>query len=120
VLFALPHLANPEVAGEDLIRIIGYVAIGFGWAWVTLRDRTLELAIGAHAANNISAALLVGYVGSAIPSVSFWTMERIPVLHEVLLGVVSILIFTWITARLPHNRAGKSSTSQALRKKQPA
>jgi hypothetical protein len=47
-------------------------------------------------------------------------MERIPVLHEVLLGVVSILIFTWITARLPHNRAGKSSTSQALRKKQPA
>jgi hypothetical protein len=108
MLFALPHLANPEVAGEDLIRIIGYVAIGFGWAWVTLRDRTLELAIGAHAANNISAALLAGYVGSAIPSVSFWTMERIPVLHEVLLGVVSILIFTWITARLPHNHAGKA------------
>jgi len=120
VLFALPHLANPEVAGEDLIRIIGYVAIGFGWAWVTLRDRTLELAIGAHAANNISAALLVGYVGSAIPSVSFWTMERIPVLQEVLLGVASILIFTWITARLPHKHAGKSSTSQASRKKQPA
>lgn len=120
VLFALPHLANPEVAGEDLIRIIGYVAVGFGWAWVTLRDRTLELAIGAHAANNISAALLAGYVGSAIPSVSFWTMERIPVLQEVLLGVASILIFTWITARLPHKHAGKSSTSQASRKKQPA
>ncbi|MGA1430703.1 MAG: CPBP family intramembrane glutamic endopeptidase [Candidatus Limnocylindrus sp.] len=67
---ALPHLANPEVAGEDLVRIVGYVAIGYVWAWVTLRDRTLELAIGAHAANNISAALLVGYVGSAIPSLS--------------------------------------------------
>ena len=25
VIFALPHLANPEVAGEDLIRIVGYV-----------------------------------------------------------------------------------------------
>ena len=49
-IFALPHLANPEVGGEDLIRIVGYIAVGTGWAWVTLRDGTLELAIGAHAA----------------------------------------------------------------------
>ncbi|MEO0063746.1 MAG: hypothetical protein RLZZ377_170, partial [Chloroflexota bacterium] len=55
-----------------------------------------------------------------IPSVSFWMMERIPVLQEVLLGVVSILIFTWITARLPHKHAGKNSTPQTSRKKQPA
>jgi membrane protease YdiL (CAAX protease family) len=99
VIFALPHLANPEVAGEDLIRIAGYVAVGYVWAWVTLRDRTLELAIGAHAANNISAALLVGYVGSAIPSVSLWTMERIPVAQEILFGVLGAVAFAWITGR---------------------
>ena len=99
VIFALPHLANPEVAGEDLIRIAGYVAVGYVWAWVALRDRTLELAIGAHAANNISAALLVGYVGSAIPSVSLWTMERIPVAQEILLGVLCAIAFAWITGR---------------------
>lgn len=99
VIFALPHLANPEVAGEDLIRIAGYVAVGYVWAWVTLRDQTMELAIGAHAANNISAAILVGYVGSAIPSVSLWTMERIPVEQEILLGVLCAIAFAWITGR---------------------
>ncbi|MFM8403776.1 MAG: lysostaphin resistance A-like protein, partial [Candidatus Limnocylindrus sp.] len=100
VIFALPHLANPEFAGEDLIRIVGYVAVGAAWAWVTLRDRTLELAIGAHAANNLSAALLVGYVGSAIPSVSLWTMDRIPVAQEILLGVLGAVAFVWITGRI--------------------
>ncbi|MFM8935266.1 MAG: lysostaphin resistance A-like protein [Candidatus Limnocylindrus sp.] len=100
VIFALPHLANPEVAGDDLVRIVGYVAVGVAWAWVTLRDRTLELAIGAHAANNLSAALLVGYVGSAIPSVSLWTMDRIPVAQEILLGVLGAAAFVWITGRI--------------------
>lgn len=28
LIFALPHLANPEVAGEDLIRAVSYVAVG--------------------------------------------------------------------------------------------
>ncbi len=58
-----------------------------------------ELAIGAHAANNISAALLVGYVGSAIPSLSLWTMDRIPVMQEVVLGLVSAAVFAWLTSR---------------------
>jgi uncharacterized protein len=108
VIFALPHLANPEVAGEDLIRITGYVAVGYVWAWVTLRDQTMELAIGAHAANNISAALLVGYVGSAIPSVSLWTMERIPVAQEILFGVLGAFAFVWITGRVGAARLAKS------------
>jgi membrane protease YdiL (CAAX protease family) len=107
VIFALPHLANPEVAGEDLIRIAGYVAVGYVWAWVTLRDQTMELAIGAHAANNISAALLVGYVGSAIPSVSLWTMERIPVAQEILFGVLCAIAFAWITRRVGAARLAK-------------
>ncbi|MFY8167659.1 MAG: hypothetical protein ACOVKQ_02335, partial [Candidatus Limnocylindrus sp.] len=62
-------------------------------------DQTMELAIGAHAANNISAALLVGYVGSAIPSVSLWMMERIPVAQEILFGVLGAIAFAWITGR---------------------
>jgi uncharacterized protein len=94
VIFALPHLANPEVAGEDLIRAVSYVAVGSAWAWVTLRDRSLELAIGAHAANNISGVLLVGYDGSAIPSISLWNMGRIPVEHEILINVAGALAFT--------------------------
>lgn len=98
-IFALPHLANPEVGGEDVIRIVGYIAVGTGWAWVTLRDGTLELAIGAHAANNLSAALIAGYVGSAIPSISLFMMDRVPVAQELVLGVAGVVAFAWITGR---------------------
>lgn len=108
VLFALPHLANPEVQGDDLIRLTGYVAFGAGLAWVTLRDRTLELAIGAHAANNLSAALVAGYVGSAIPSISLWMLGRVPVEQELVLGLANVVAFAWITTRLPGGAAQRA------------
>lgn len=98
-LFAFPHLANPEVAGDDLIRSVSYVAVGAAWAWVTLRDRSLELAIGAHAANNISGVLLVGYDGSAIPSISLWNMGRIPVEQEIVIGLLGAVAFILLTRR---------------------
>lgn len=97
LLFAFPHLTNPEVAGDDLIRSVSYVAVGAAWAWVTLRDRSLELAIGAHAANNISGVLLVGYDGSAIPSISLWNMGRIPIEHEIVINLAGALAFTLLT-----------------------
>lgn len=67
-LFALPHLANPEAAGALLPAMVGYGMVGFALAWVTVRDRSLEIAIGAHAANNLFAALVVGYEGGALPA----------------------------------------------------
>ena len=68
VVFALPHLANPEAAGALLPAMFGYASVGFALAWVTVRDRSLEIAIGAHAANNLFAALVVGYEGGALPA----------------------------------------------------
>lgn len=68
VIFALPHLANPEAAGALLPAMFGYATVGFALAWVTVRDRSLEIAIGAHAANNLFAALIVGYEGGALPA----------------------------------------------------
>ena len=46
VVFALPHLANPEAAGAPLPAMFGYASVGFALAWVTVRDRSLEIAIG--------------------------------------------------------------------------
>ena len=97
-----------EVQGDDLIRLTGYVAVGAGLAWVTLRDRTLELAIGAHAANNLSAALVAGYVGSAIPSISLWMLGRVPVGQELVLGLANVVAFAWITTRLPGGAAQRA------------
>lgn len=68
IAFALPHLANPEAQGQILPAMFGYALVGFALAWVTIRDRSLEIAIGAHAANNLFAALVVGYEGGALPA----------------------------------------------------
>jgi membrane protease YdiL (CAAX protease family) len=73
LLFALPHLANPEVAaGEDygplggVVGSFGYFVMGVLLAAITLRDNGLELALGVHAANNLFAGLVVNTVVSSL------------------------------------------------------
>lgn len=60
LLFALPHLLNPEVYGANLwIAFLPYLTTGLLLSLITLRDGTLELALGVHAINNIFAFLFV-------------------------------------------------------------
>ena len=99
-IFSLPHLANPEVAGNELfLPIISYGATGFMLAWVTYRDKSLELAIGAHFANNLLAALLVSSQDSALPSVSLLTVPEVPWGPAALVSVIMVPIFIWLTGR---------------------
>ena len=99
-IFSLPHLANPEVAGNELIfPIISYGATGFMLAWVTYRDKSLELAIGAHFANNLLAALLVSSQDSALPSVSLLTVPEVAWGPAALFSVIMVPIFIWLTNR---------------------
>jgi hypothetical protein len=74
-------------------------------AWVTYRDKSLELAIGAHFANNLLAALLVSSQDSALPSVSLLTVPEVPWGPAALVSVIMVPIFIWLTgkwnARLP-------------------
>ena len=99
-IFSLPHLANPEVAGNELIfPIISYGATGFMLAWVTYRDKSLELAIGAHFANNLLAALLVSSQDSALPSVSLFSVPEVAWGPAALFSVIMVPIFIWLTNR---------------------
>ena len=99
-IFSIPHLANPEVVGNELfLPIISYGATGFMLAWVTYRDQSLELAIGAHFANNLLAALLVSSQDSALPSVSILTVPEVPWGSAALYSVVMVPIFIWLTNR---------------------
>ena len=99
-IFSLPHLANPEVAGNELLfPIISYGSTGFMLAWVTFRDKSLELAIGAHFANNLLAALLVSSQDSALPSVSILAVPEVPWGSAALYSVVMVPIFIWLTNR---------------------
>ncbi len=100
IFFALPHMANPEVAGNELyFPIISYGAVGFMLAWVTFRDKSLELAIGAHFANNLLAALLVSSADSALPSASLFTTPEIAWAPAAVVSVIMVPIFIWLTKK---------------------
>lgn len=58
-LFGLMHILNPEVAKLGYGILIFYIGTGFFLGILILMDEGLELALGFHAANNLTAALLV-------------------------------------------------------------
>jgi membrane protease YdiL (CAAX protease family) len=66
LFFAVLHFGNPEVEASNSFAWIAlhYFAIGVFFVFITLKDNSLELAIGAHAANNLFLGLVVS------PSVS--------------------------------------------------
>ena len=71
--FAALHLGNPEIAqsgleGNKLITLSGYFLFGMFACLLTYIDGGLETAIGVHAANNLFAAVIVGYEHSALPT----------------------------------------------------
>ncbi|MDB2606991.1 CPBP family intramembrane metalloprotease [Zobellia sp.] len=59
LLFGLMHIFNPEVAKLGFGILIFYIGTGFFLGILTLMDEGLELALGFHAANNLTTALLV-------------------------------------------------------------
>ena len=98
-LFALPHLANPEVNGELFLAILGYGSSGFMFAWVTMRDQSIGIAVGAHAANNILAGLFVTSEDSSLPAASLWTTPAVSWLPSTIISLLMIPLFIWLTGK---------------------
>lgn len=99
LLFALPHLGNPEVNGELFLALLGYGSTGFMLAWVSMRDRSIGIAIGAHAANNIVAGVIVSSSDSALPSASIWTTPAVAWVPAAVVSILIIPTFIWLTGR---------------------
>lgn len=59
LLFGTMHIFNPEVEKLGYGILVFYIGTGFFLGILTLMDEGLELALGFHAANNLTAALLV-------------------------------------------------------------
>lgn len=97
VLFTLPHLYNPEVAAYGLIIMAAnYFAMGLFLAAVTLRDGRLELAIGAHAGNNLLLVLFIHYENSVFGTPSVFTAGALdPVYSLVTLLLGALLFYGW-------------------------
>lgn len=75
--FAGLHSFNPEIEEYGFWAMMpAYLAMGLLFGWVTLRTHGLEAAMGLHIANNLYAALLVNYPGSALPAPSLFIMRH--------------------------------------------
>jgi uncharacterized protein len=97
VLFAVPHLLNPEALGDIAGAFFGYFSVGFALGWVTVRDRSLEVAIGAHLSNNLFAALVVGYEGGALPAEALFITESVEWGSSNLVSLLVVPLFIVLT-----------------------
>jgi uncharacterized protein len=79
IVFGLAHSFNDEVeaAGGLGIAMIYYMGFGLFAALLAIFDKSLELPMGIHAANNVYAFLLVGYPSSSLPSASIWVTTQL-------------------------------------------
>jgi membrane protease YdiL (CAAX protease family) len=97
VLFSLPHLLNPEASSDLLGAFFGYFTVGFALGWVTVRDRSLEVAIGAHLSNNLFAALVVGYEGGALPAEAIYVADSLEWQSSNLVSLLIVPLFILLT-----------------------
>jgi len=78
LVFAAVHLGNPELARFGRGFLVYYAGIGLLLGLATLLDDGLEVAIGAHVANNLWGALVVSFPGSVLDTPALLRMEGVP------------------------------------------
>jgi membrane protease YdiL (CAAX protease family) len=96
-LFALPHMFNPEVKDYYLLAFLYFASMGAMLTLATLRDKSLEVAIGAHFANNFVAGVLISYQDSALPSAAILMSGELDWLGSTVTAIVMVPIFLWLT-----------------------
>jgi hypothetical protein len=102
LVFAVPHLMNPEVHQHGtLVMAANYFAIGMVLSTIALRDGRLELAIGLHAVNNVFLALVANYEGSALTAESIFTARELDPWFSLATIALGGLAFHWWIFRRP-------------------
>jgi len=97
VLFGLLHIANPEIAeyGFGLV-MPQYIFFGVLFGFMTVMDNGLELAWGAHAANNIFLSLFVTHEASALQTPAMFRATAIDPVMDLVGLIIAGLIFMGI------------------------
>ena len=100
ILFMVPHLGNPEMAASPILLPLFYFSFGAIFAFITLRDNGAELALGAHAANNLYAGLFANYTNSALQTESiFLVTELDPVFSLLSFWVMAVIFYLVLVGR---------------------
>lgn len=107
VLFTLPHLMNPEIyasnklgAFSTICTILNYFVVGAVLALITIKTNSLEIAMGAHAVNNIICFLLVSFPDSALPTNTVFFTTKFEPVSGLISAIVTGILFYFISAAL--------------------
>ncbi len=103
ILFALPHMLNPEVVNnpeQTWLMFLNYFITGAAFAFYTLQDQRLELALGAHAANNMFGALFVNYTDSPLTTPAVFTNTTLDPLFGLVTLTASMVVFYFVVFRM--------------------
>lgn len=93
VLFALMHVANPEVKEYGFwLAMPNYLIMGLLLGLISILDDGIELALGIHFINNALSALLVTHKASALQTDALFLLEDMdPVSSLISITIASIL-----------------------------
>lgn len=93
ILFALPHILNTEVSVNFAVVMLTFFVLGAFLTWISLKDGTIELAIGVHASQNLAAFLLVTFPGSSVPSPAVFTTSEFNPVSSLIGVIVTCAVF---------------------------
>jgi membrane protease YdiL (CAAX protease family) len=99
VIFGLMHSLNPEVKEYGFLTMIPqYVFFGLAFAVLTMMDDGIELAVGAHAANNAFLSVFVTHKDSALQTPAMYEQMEIYPWQDFAGLVIMSVIFIMIMA----------------------
>lgn len=101
IVFGAMHLANPEAMEHGVWNVLPlYVLMGVSFGVMTLMHDGAEVAMGYHAANNISIALLVTSPEAVLQTNSIFRTTEVQNLNEQYIALfvsqaIILAIFAW-------------------------
>jgi membrane protease YdiL (CAAX protease family) len=95
IVFALLHIANPEVAKFGfLLSMAQYLFFGLLFGLISLLDDGIELSIGMHTANNLFLCLFTTHSASALQTEAVFSLKEINPLQDFIsLFAIGMFIF---------------------------
>lgn len=103
ILFGAMHAANPETNMGFWIVMPQYILMGILLSYVTVKDDGMELALGLHMANNITAALTVTSSSYTLQTHALFRITNPSASHWETLGIlVTSFLFLWICNQKYH------------------
>jgi uncharacterized protein len=99
-IFGALHFTNPEMGYSPIMVGANYLLTGFIWCYITAKTNSAELAIGAHAANNMLLGWFITMDDSALGDIpSLFVVRNIDPAISLIWTIVTLGIFLFISLR---------------------